>query len=126
MEIKLGYSNLDNWQKYQNQDLESHNVIVPGIRVCSSSNRKYLGVITDVPVTTSHQTYKWDRESEDTTDTRQVAAKVTVYWQTGPNKGKIQVKSPDDLVNYDAYKARITKELDELKKTENAAAKVGM
>jgi len=121
MEIKLGNSNLRHWQNAYNWTtrLYEHNVLEPGMRVCSASNRKWLGVITGIGEPEVRKMY---HAENSTTEINQ----VEVYWLSGPNKGTKGWKKTDSLVNYDDYKASIAAALKELEDNEKEAAKTGM
>lgn len=121
MEIKLGSCNLRYWQNGYDWSTKSHQhrEIPIHTRVCSSSNRKWLGIIVAMDEPTMRKMY-------GTSDTLPEVKEVTVFWQTGPNKGTTQKKSTDDLVNYDAYKAVIYSSLKELEDNEAEARKTGL
>lgn len=120
MIIKPGGFNLLHWQNGYDWDLRRSVIrkAAPGIRVCSASNRKILGIITD--------TVSEGRRYEHNPDSSVIVKEVRVFWQTGPNRGKTMVKGVHDLVNYDAYKNHIFKELQELEDNEAKAAQTGL
>src|SRR5271165_2960263 len=118
MEIKLGSCNLRQWQngydwttrEYQHHEIPIHT------RVCSASNRKWLGIVVAMEMPVVRKMYRAVNETTEVT-------RVTVFWQTGPNKGQTQQKDTRDLVNYDAYKACIAAEVSRLEETEAEALK---
>src|SRR5271166_1737510 len=118
MEIKLGSCNLRQWQNgydWTNKDYQHHEIPIR-TRVCSASNRKWVGIIVAMDEPTPRQMY---RTKTPTTE----VVNVTVFWQTGPNKGQTQIKATGDLVNYDAYKACIAAEIKKLEDVEAEADK---
>lgn len=121
MEIKLGSCNLRQWQNGYDWESKSYKQqeIPIRTRVCSASNRKWVGIIVAMsdPV---------DRKMYRTTETTKEVLMVTVFWQTGPNKGQTQQKDTSDLVNYDAYKACIAAEIKKLEDVEAEADKTGL
>lgn len=120
MEIKLGDSNLRHWQNHWDWEAKtySHRDVTPGIKVCSASNRKWLGVITGVGEEIGKYAYAKDK--------RTFVQFVEIFWLSGPNKGKHERKETNTLVNYDAYKASIAEALKELEDVEAEASKTGM
>lgn len=121
MEIKLGAFNLEHWHAPDVSWRENaeRRGLTPGIRVCSSSNRKYLAVIIAVGECEREvRRYKLPAVK--------VVNQVQIFWMTGPRKGQQQWKDLSSLVNYDAYKERVMKEIKELEENEAEAAKTGL
>lgn len=120
MEIKLGAFNLKYWQNEYDWDnkVYIHHDLVPGIRVCSASNRKYLGVITDIGLEKERLEHRGSG--------REYIKSVKIIWLTGSNKGEQQWKNTETLVNYDAYIECILCELRRLKANELEASQTGM
>lgn len=111
MYVKLGNYNLRDWlDEYDHiYSKRKGNKIIPGIRVCPSSNRHWIGVVVK------------SQEADNG-----YVNSVDVYWQTGPNAGKKNERLTSALINYDAYKEDIYKEVKELEDNEAKARTTGL